>query len=381
MNWLRLLALTPLAFGAPASDLQRRQEGSENVQLKVPNSAPEGRQIVDASFQSYSIEFSYMLDFAGNASHPNSYSHQMIQNLGDIAGSYPIIRAGGTTQNRATYLANQVEALIARYSTPGADQPSSLAVGPAWFESFQQFPKGTQYIYGLNFYDGDEGKAQTVLQAGAAYRGIGKDLYAFEIGNEVNGWAGGSRRPANYTTKSYVDQWTEYSDAIGKDALGEDDAELQPLFQGCAFTAPRDIEPGNNSVWNVQSVLQLGMAESGRLKTVADHDYMGANCEGAKVPTIKDNILNHHRMTSLMWYHEALGNFSASQGVPYVLGETNSISCQGTHLVSDVFASALWAVDYVLTSPAPIPAAPPSRPPSAPTHAFSSTSIAHHHNA
>lgn len=91
---------------------------------------------------------------------------------------------------------------------------------------------------------------------------------------------------------------------------------------------------------------------------------MGANCEGAKVPTIKDNILNHHRMTSLMWYHEVLGNFSASKGVPYVLGETNSISvsalrcqtmpqltslqCQGTHLVSDVFASALWAVDYVL---------------------------------
>lgn len=36
------------------------------MQLQVPNSAPEGRQIVDSSFQSYSIEFSYMLDFAGN---------------------------------------------------------------------------------------------------------------------------------------------------------------------------------------------------------------------------------------------------------------------------------------------------------------------------
>lgn len=110
----------------------------------------------------------------------------MLQNLGDIAGSYPIIRAGGTTQNRNTYVANQTEALIARFSTPGADQPASLTVGPAWFESFQQFPDGTKYIYGLNFYDGDEGMAQAVLQAGAAYRGIGKDLYAFEIGNEVN---------------------------------------------------------------------------------------------------------------------------------------------------------------------------------------------------
>lgn len=66
MNRLCLLALVPVAFGAVASGLHRRQDDNENVQLEVPNSAPEGRQIVDANFQSYSIEFSYMLDFAGN---------------------------------------------------------------------------------------------------------------------------------------------------------------------------------------------------------------------------------------------------------------------------------------------------------------------------
>ncbi|KAI3400110.1 hypothetical protein diail_4340 [Diaporthe ilicicola] len=344
MAFLCLFVLIPCVLGFLASDLQARQGALDirNVSLIVPDSAPKGRQVVDANFQSYSIEFAYMLDFAGNTSHPNQYSYQMLQNLGDLAGSYPIIRAGGTSQNRATYLPNQTEALIAKFSTPGADQPSSLTVGPAWFESFKQFPNGTRYIYGLNFYDGEEGKAQTVLQAGAAYRGIGKALYAFEIGNEVNAWPGGSRRPANYTTQSYVDQWTEYAEAIGED-------ELQPLFQGCAFTAPRDIDPGNTSVWNIESVLRLGMARSGRLKTVADHDYMGSICKGTtKIPTIKANILDHHHMTSLMWYHEYLGNFSVSQGVPYVLGETNSISCQGKDLVSNVFASALWAVDYVL---------------------------------
>lgn len=66
MNRLYLLALIPLPFGGLASGLQRRQEEAESVQLQVPSSAPEGRQIVDSSFQSYSIEFSYMLDFAGN---------------------------------------------------------------------------------------------------------------------------------------------------------------------------------------------------------------------------------------------------------------------------------------------------------------------------
>lgn len=76
--------------------------------------------------------------------------------------------------------------------------------------------------------------------------------------------------------------------------------------------------------------------------------YMGAHCAGAAVPTIKDNLLNHYHMTSLMYYHEYLGNYSASKGLPYAIGETNSISCQGTTGVSDVYAASLWSVDYVM---------------------------------
>jgi hypothetical protein len=67
MAWLILIALIPGAFGTLTSDMHWRQEETRNVQLEVPNTVPEGRQIVDAGFQSYSIEFSYMLDFAGNA--------------------------------------------------------------------------------------------------------------------------------------------------------------------------------------------------------------------------------------------------------------------------------------------------------------------------
>lgn len=66
MARLFLITLIPRAFGALTSDLHWRQEETRNVQLEVPNTVPQGRQIVDASFQSYSIEFSYMLDFAGN---------------------------------------------------------------------------------------------------------------------------------------------------------------------------------------------------------------------------------------------------------------------------------------------------------------------------
>jgi hypothetical protein len=32
----------------------------------VPEHPPAGQQVVDANYQSYSIEFSYMQDYAGN---------------------------------------------------------------------------------------------------------------------------------------------------------------------------------------------------------------------------------------------------------------------------------------------------------------------------
>lgn len=111
----------------------------------------------------------------------------MLENLYTIAGAYPYIRTGGSTQNRNRYYANQTVALNETFSNPWDDQPSSLSTGPDWFESFQQFPAGTKYIYGLNFFNGDDGLNQTVTQATAAFLAIGDSLYAYEIGNEVNG--------------------------------------------------------------------------------------------------------------------------------------------------------------------------------------------------
>ncbi len=75
---------------------------------------------------------------------------------------------------------------------------------------------------------------------------------------------------------------------------------------------------------------------------------MGSACDGETDTTIEDDLLNHHHMASRMYYHEYLGNYTVSKGMPYVLGETNSISCQGLANVSDVYAAALWSVDYTL---------------------------------
>jgi hypothetical protein len=49
-----------------------------------------------------------------------------------------------------------------------------------------------------------------------------------------------------------------------------------------------------------------------------------------------------------MAYHKASAEASVAHGLKYVIGETNSIACQGLAGLSDTFASSLWAADYAL---------------------------------
>jgi len=43
---------------------------------------------------------------------------------------------------------------------------------------------------------------------------------------------------------------------------------------------------------------------------------------------------------------------SAAQGLSFWIGEGNSVACGGMPNVSDVFGSALWAVDYLFNAAA-----------------------------
>jgi hypothetical protein len=58
--------------------------------------------------------------------------------------------------------------------------------------------------------------------------------------------------------------------------------------------------------------------------------------------------MNRTAMFPLMAYHAHASAYSVSKGLPYVIGETNSIACQGLAGVSDVFGAAVWSVDYAL---------------------------------
>lgn len=111
----------------------------------------------------------------------------MLQNLKDISGSAVPVRVGGTTANTATWVPTQKQAIIQNFATPGALQPANVTWGPAYLESFKVFPEDTRYTVGVTFNLGAEGQNSSVTEAAAFYGGIGKNLFAIEVGNEFDG--------------------------------------------------------------------------------------------------------------------------------------------------------------------------------------------------
>lgn len=55
-------------------------------------------EIVANDLQSFSIEFAFFPDYAGNSSQPNEFSKTLLSNFRDITGVLPKVRVGGTSQ-------------------------------------------------------------------------------------------------------------------------------------------------------------------------------------------------------------------------------------------------------------------------------------------
>lgn len=74
-----------------------QQALAQQSPLSIP-SPPTDVKPVPNDLQAFSIEFSYFPDYAGNNTHPNTYSKNLLENFKRITGTPPLVRVGGTTQ-------------------------------------------------------------------------------------------------------------------------------------------------------------------------------------------------------------------------------------------------------------------------------------------
>lgn len=78
-----------------ATHLGRR--AGKTTSIAIPSIDTAGQAVLP-SFVSFSIEFAFFPDFAGNKTSPNYFSDYLLDNLGALQGNKPDIRVGGNTQ-------------------------------------------------------------------------------------------------------------------------------------------------------------------------------------------------------------------------------------------------------------------------------------------
>jgi hypothetical protein len=180
----------------------------------------------------------------GNTTHPNQFTANILRTLGELQGSLPILRIGGNTQDRTMFHPSQAQGIISGFEADvSADYPSSIEIGPAYFESHAVLPD-FNFVHGLNGAMGGSGGAglHNVLQhAAAACKAIGDRLLAWEWGNEPDMWAlAHDYRLSNYDEAGVFTEWNRSTAAL-LDMLQEECPESTKDFFAPSFARPEQF--------------------------------------------------------------------------------------------------------------------------------------------
>jgi len=147
---------------------------------------------------------------------------------------------------------------------------------------------------------------------------LGRRLVGAECGNEPNHYASNGYRPSPYGFAEHQKDWEACAALVG----------------GNRLAAPDLSAPTGTATW----FSQFAQAESGRIDMLTAHNYTGATTIAQLLsPQIHNKELA-----------DVSAQLAAAQAVhvPIRLDETNSAVGGGIAGVSDVYAAALWALDY-----------------------------------
>ncbi|KAJ9315701.1 CAZyme family GH79 [Paecilomyces variotii] len=337
-----ILAAASVAVATPLSS------NAVAVSEKVPADA--GPPVLQP-FVGFSIEFAFFPDFAGNKSQPNIFSKNLLDNIGNIQGAQPIIRVGGNTQDYALY---DPSLKSATYGTivpsKSTDYPTILSIGPSYFESYATWP-GTKFSHGFNLgKNGSEGTDTLLATVPLACKALqGGKLAYWELGNEPDLYktsAQGPVRPSNWTEKDYVDEWLTKTRLI-KSALEKSCPDMvnDSKYQ---YIAPSFAGVSNSL--NPVTTWREGLNTDHDIALNSEHNYIG----GATQPgvTLQHTLMNHTSTANSVAQHVNVSRILSSEnltpGIPYILGETNSLYNEGAPGLSNAFGAALWGVDFNL---------------------------------
>jgi len=188
---------------------------------------------------------------------------------------------------------------------------------------------GWRLIYGLNF--GNSSPDRAAAEAAYVAGKVGDRLEFFQIGNEPDFYhdANNGTRPANWGFADYLAEWTAFVEAI---AARVPDAR---------FGGP---DVGASSDWVTRFGDEIPDRVSPRLAAMTGHYYAEGPPNDPRVTTER-LLAGNPKITAEMQRIEAVAR---AHGRVYRMTEGNSCYRGGKPGMSDAFAAALWAGDYML---------------------------------
>ncbi|GAD99181.1 GTP-binding protein GTR2 [Paecilomyces variotii No. 5] len=312
---------------------------NQAIGIGAPATAPLGASLpVDHSFASFSFPAHWFADYAGNSTQPNLFSRDILDLLREKSGVAPYIRVGGTSADHTFYnLSQEISVTESNFNENGI--PNNVTIGPVWFEGFTNFP-GSKWIFQVNIQNTID---NAINEARSAMNYTGKDLIAFEIGNEpdISALLGEDKK---YNQSQYVEDWLTYADAISEKVLKGNPYGLDETTFFQALTYADHDEYG----FSVRGAFADGIAKSGHVKAVSQHQYAAGNESWVR---LQNSFMNHTAIAANLSQYQSDMQFLNRNypNVTYVLGETNSDSFNlNMAQIEGVFGSALWMIDYLM---------------------------------
>ncbi|KDN71264.1 hypothetical protein CSUB01_08651 [Colletotrichum sublineola] len=241
-------------------------------------------------------------------------TNQCLSNLKELTGTWPPIRIGGTTQDRAVYDASTSADVI--YSVKDvADAPLALTFGPSFIELAATYAGNV--TLGLN--RGKNNLNNTIAAGKVAVREMA-NLYAIELGNEPE------CRWGPIADAKSQDTWAiAFGDAVGrKDIIQAGNSNVPPPQWGA-----EELIRGSNTTMRQY------------VRTYSHHNYPGGTVA---------SLMSHANIAKDIHVFDADIVSALAVNKPYVFGETNSVAGGGAETVSPSFGAALWVMDYSVRS-------------------------------
>ena len=221
----------------------------------------------------------------GNISNPNTFSNNLLNNIGNLTGTKPYIRVGGNSADQALLNQDIPGAVLRTASSPQWPyDPKIIDIGEAFFESYSTWPD-TKFIHGFNLglcatngSDGLSSLLATVPLACAAL-GNGKLLW-WEFGNEPDlytGSGGGKplREPGTWGDNLYVNQWLNGTQQI-KSSLQQACPDMVSA-ENYGYVGPSFWVPSNGDM-SASGVFSSGLNTAQDIKLVTFHKYVSPPC-------------------------------------------------------------------------------------------------------